>query len=241
VNGQKEYNLNQKSTKQERRQCNSAPSLRMNAGAFLHKLLFTLMETDATLLNAARRMDQDALIEIFDCYASALYNYAFRLCSDPVTADQIVGDVFPKLLDQLSSGNGPTANLRSYLYETTYHRLIDEARYAQRRIPLEVADWLQQGTDPGFLHVEDRIMLEQILHAIQNELTNDQRHVMILRFLEEFSLRETAAIMGITVDHVKVIQNRAIAALRRSLDGKGKKKSVSPSRLRGISRALEAV
>lgn len=196
------------------------------------------METDTTLLNAARMMDQDALIKIFDRYASALYNYAFHLCGDPVTADQIVGDVFAKLLDQLSSGNGPTANLRSYLYETTYHRLIDEARYSQRRVPLEVADWLQRTTESEFLRLEDQILLEQILLAIQHELTTDQRHVMILRFLEEFSLRETAAIMGITVDHVKVIQNRAIAKLRRYLDDKGVKKVASSPRIRKVSKAF---
>ena len=201
-------------------------------------MIFFQMETDATLLSAARIMDEDALIKIFDRYASSLYNYAFRLCGDCVTADQIVGDVFAKLLDQLSIGSGPTSNLRSYLYETTYHRLIDETRYSRRRVPLEVADWLQRGTDSGYRRLEDRILFEQIVHAIRNELTDDQRHVIILRFLEEFSLRETAAIIGKTVDHEKVIQNRAIAALRKSLDGKGKRKVVSPPRLRNISKVL---
>lgn len=201
-------------------------------------MIFFQMETDATLLNAARIMDKDALIKIFDRYASSLYNYAFRLCGDSVTADQIVGDVFAKLLDQLSVGNGPTSNLRSYLYETTYHRLIDETRYSRRRVPLEVADWLQRGTDSAFRRLEDRILFEQIVHAMRNELTDDQRHVIILRFLEEFSLRETAAIIGKTVDHVKVIQNRAIAALRKSLEGQGKRKVASPPRFRNISKVL---
>jgi RNA polymerase sigma-70 factor (ECF subfamily) len=190
------------------------------------------METDATLLNAARRMDETALIEIFDRYASALYNYAFRLCGDPVIADQIVGDVLAKLLEQLSTGKGPTTNLRSYLYETTYHRLVDETRYLRRRVPLEVADWFHHGSDSSFLHLEDKIIFEQIVQAIRHELTDDQRHVIILRFMEEFSLRETAAIMGKTVDHIKVIQNRAVAALRKSLEGRGKKKSGLTSRLR---------
>jgi RNA polymerase sigma-70 factor (ECF subfamily) len=80
-------------------------------------------------------------------------------------------------------------------------------------------------------------MLEQVVHAIRNDLTNDQRHVIILRFMEEFSLRETAAIIGKTVDHVKVIQNRAIAAIRKSLDGKGRRVT-APPRVRNISKAL---
>ena len=185
-------------------------------------------------------MNQDALVKIFDRYASALYKYAFRLCRDRVTADQIVGDVFAKLLDQLASGNGPTANLRSYLYESTYHRLVDEARYSQRRVSLEVTDCFQQGIDSALLRLEDQILFEQILFSIRNELTDDQRHVIILRFLEEFSLRETAAIIGKKVDHVKVIQLRAIAALRKCLDAGGMKRTVPAPRIRRVPKTLGA-
>jgi RNA polymerase sigma-70 factor (ECF subfamily) len=185
-------------------------------------------------------MNQDALVKIFDLYSSALFNYALRLCGDPVVADHIVGDVFAKLLDQLESGNGPKSNLRSYLYETAYHRIIDEARYAKRRVPLEVADSLRQDTRSAFLRVEDQIMFKQVLRALQNELTDDQRHVITLRFLEEFSLRETAAIMGKTVDHVKVIQSRAVAALRRSLEHEEIRKAASPAQIRDLSKALGA-
>jgi RNA polymerase sigma-70 factor (ECF subfamily) len=196
------------------------------------------METDAALLNAARMMDEEALVKIFDLYASSLYGYAFRLCGDAVTADQIVGDVFAKLLEQLFAGHGPTANLRSYLYEATYHCMVDETRYSQRRVPLEATDVLQQHTESAFLLLEDHILFEQIMLAIRNRLTDDQRHVIVLRFLEEFSLRETAAIMGKTVDHVKVIQNRAIAALRKSIDGKGIKKARPVPKFKNISKAL---
>jgi RNA polymerase sigma-70 factor, ECF subfamily len=196
------------------------------------------METDHTLLDAAKMMDKDALVKIFDLYSSSLYSYALRLCGDPVMADQIVGDVFAKLLDQLSSGNGPNTNLRSYLYEITYHRIIDEVRYSQRRVPLETADSLQQDGHSVFLSFEDQIMFQQILHAIRHDLTDDQRHVIILRFLEEFSLRETAAILGKEVNHVKVIQNRAVAKLRQSLDHKGIRKPVASPRIRDLSKAL---
>jgi RNA polymerase sigma-70 factor, ECF subfamily len=196
------------------------------------------METDTPLLNAARQMDKDALVKIFDLYSRALFNYALRLCGDRVMADHIVGDVFAKLVDQLSSGNGPTANLRSYLYETTYHQLVDEARYARRRAPLEVTDWLPQDGNSAFLRVEDQILFEEIVHTIRNELTADQRHVVILRFLEEFSLHETAAIIGKPVGHVKVIQSRAMARLRGSLERKGMRNLVSFSRIGNIPKTI---
>ena len=173
------------------------------------------MEIDLELLNAAKLMNKEALVKIFDLYSSALYRYALRLCGDPMMADEIVGDVFAKLLDQFSAGSGPRAALRSYLYEITYHRVIDEARYSKRRVSLDAADWLGGANHPESLSLENQILFKQILQAIQNELTSDQRHVVILRFLEGFSLRETAAIIGKKAGHVKVIQSRAIAKLRK--------------------------
>ena len=171
-----------------------------------------------TLLEAARQMDRSALVKIFDLYSTALYNYAFRLCNDPLIADYIVGDVFAKLLEQLSAGKGPSANLRSYLYEMTYHLVVDEARYSHRGVSLEVVDFIPQDRFSNVVSLENRMLYDVILQAIQNDLTEDQRHVVVLRFLEGFSLQETAAIIGKAVSNVKVIQNRAITALRKSID-----------------------
>lgn len=175
-------------------------------------------ETDSSLLEAARAMNKDALVKIFDLYSHALYNYALRLSNDPLTADYIVGDVFAKLLDQLSAGKGPSTNLRSYLYETAYHLIVDEARYFNRQAPLEVVDTLHPDKHSVFTSLENHVLLQSIMLAIRNHLTRDQRHVIVLRFLEGFSLLETAAIIGKEVSHVKVIQNRAISALRKVLE-----------------------
>jgi RNA polymerase sigma-70 factor (ECF subfamily) len=189
------------------------------------------METDSNLLNAARTMNKDALVQIFDLYTSPLYNYALHLCGDPFMADQIVGDVFARLLDQLSQGKGPKSNLRAYLFQATYHLVVDEARHSQRRVPLDVISSLRDDSHFTSRSMEDNILLETVLHAIQNDLSDDQRHVMVLRFLEEFSLLETAAILGKGVDHVKVIQTRAISKLRRLLNDQEVLKNVSYPRM----------
>lgn len=175
------------------------------------------METDVPLLDAARNMNQEALVKIFDLYSSALYNYALRICNDPLEADQIVGDVFAKLLEQLSAGNGPSTNLRSYLYETTYHLVIDKARYSRRQAPLETIEYVRNDGFATIKTLEDRMLFDAVILAIKNELTEDQRHVIILRFLEGFSVRETANIIGKEVYNVKVIQNRGVAKLRKAL------------------------
>lgn len=175
------------------------------------------MEADHNLLDGARSMNQEALIRIFDLYSSALYNYALRLCNDPLDADQIVGDVFAKLLEQLSAGNGPSTNLRSYLYETAYHLVIDKSRHSRREAPLEAIDFVWQDGSSTLTRLEDRMLFETVSAAIKDCLTDDQRHVIVLRFLEGFSLRETAGIIGKEVYNVKVIQNRGVAKLRKAL------------------------
>ncbi len=172
------------------------------------------------LLESARAMNRDTLVEIFDSYSPALYSYAFRLCNDTLMADYVVGDVFAKLLEQFSMGRGPTVNLRSYLYEMTYHVVIDQVRSAHHQVPLEMVDRLHHDGHSASRNFENHLLLDAIMSAIMNDLTETQRHVIILRFLEGFSLRETAAIVKKEVNHVKVIQNRAIATLRKVLDYK---------------------
>ena len=193
------------------------------------------MESDSALLIAARRIDKDALVRIFDLYSRPLYNYALRICGDPMLADHIVGDVFAKLLEQLAAGQGPRANLRSYLYESAYHRMIDEVRYTKHKAPLEVATQLPLD---AYLSMEDCILFKQVLDAVQHKLGDDQRHVIVLRFLEGFTLRETAAILNKDVDHIKVIQNRAIAKLRKSLASKERKNPPVSSMRRHVSEAF---
>lgn len=168
------------------------------------------------LLEAARAMDEEALIQIFDLYSSALYKYVLRLVHDPVAADNIVGDVFAKLLDQYAGGKGPRTNLRSYLYQTAYHLAVDRSRENHHDAPLEVVE-NREGRDASSTQniLEQRMLFQQIMSAMQTELTEDQRHVIVLRFLEEMSLKETAEILDKEVNHIKVIQNRALAKLRK--------------------------
>jgi len=175
------------------------------------------MENDSELLNAARGKDKAALEKIFEVYSSALNKYALRWGCDPILADQIVGDVFVKLLEQLELGKGPETNLRSYLYQMTYHQIIDQGRASHKTAPLEAADGVRHQEDSPALRLENQMMFDLILKAIEAELTDDQRQVILLRFMEEFSLEETAAIMGKKVNHVKVIQNRAITRLRKAI------------------------
>lgn len=172
---------------------------------------------DDVVLKAIEGLDRESLSAVFEQYAPVLYRYALHLCHDPQEADNVVGDVFSRLLDQLAAGKGPRKNLRSYLYQTAYHIIVDNARDRKHHSSFEQL-WNEDGTDilpPE--QAEEYRKLGLLKAAINSVLTDDQKNVIVLRFLEGFDLRETADILDKEVNNVKVIQNRAIAKLREAL------------------------
>ena len=178
------------------------------------------MKSDQPLLKAIRITDQEALVAIFDRYAPELYNYALGMCGDPLEADQTVGDVFTKFLEQIAAGKGPHTNLRSYLYTMTTHVILDNWRLSGRNAPLELA-MVGPITGDGNISMDERmenkVLYEALILAVKHQLTANQRHLILLRFVEGFSLLETARIVGKEVGYVKTTQNRAIAKLRKVL------------------------
>jgi RNA polymerase sigma-70 factor (ECF subfamily) len=178
------------------------------------------MFNEAGLLEAARRRDPEAMGRIFDQYAPSLFRYAMRLCHDQAEADQIVGDVFAQLLEQLSAGKGPRTNLRSYLYQITYHVIVDHSRHAAHISSMDEALNLPDGMLSVAGQVEEQELLRELESAVAHGLTEEQRHIVMLRFVEGFSLQETANITGKKVNAVSVLQNRAITKLRQILDKK---------------------
>jgi len=169
------------------------------------------------LLAAITKLDQDALALAFEQYAPLVYKYVLRMCHDPQEADDVVGDVFSRLLDRLIKGKGPRENLRSYLYQTAYHIIVDHSRDRKHYAPLD--DLLnhsrEENLPPEVAEEHRKLLLLQ--NAINTTLTEDQKHVIVLRFFEGFDVRETASILGKEISNVKVIQNRAVAKLREAL------------------------
>ena len=86
------------------------------------------IKDETAFIEAISSLDQEALEAVFEEYAPILYKYLLRLGQGPQEADQIVGDVFVRLLEKLSEGKGPRKNLRSYLFQTAYHLVVDHSR-----------------------------------------------------------------------------------------------------------------
>lgn len=174
------------------------------------------MDAEPRLLAAARNLDRGALLEIFDLHAPALYKYFYLLCNNAAAADRMVGVVFGRLAEDLRDGRGPRLGLRLYLYETAYGLFAEGMFYPAHPAPRRMGRWRALDRRLNNLQPADWQDLETVQWVLRERMTDDQRHVVLLRFVAGFSVKETAAIMGKKVGHVKVIQNRGIAALRQA-------------------------
>ncbi|MEJ5200780.1 MAG: sigma-70 family RNA polymerase sigma factor [Anaerolineales bacterium] len=173
------------------------------------------------LLRAARRFDRQALAEIYDCYSPVLYTYAMRLLGNPELAEECVADTFQRFLLALRAGGGPDGYLKAYLYRIAHNWITD----LYRRQPPQIVELsenvaMDASTNPENA-AETRLEQERVRSALRC-LTADQRQVIVLRFLEELSIEQTARALGKPLGAVKSLQHRALTALARLLEDRGK-------------------
>jgi DNA-directed RNA polymerase specialized sigma24 family protein len=65
--------------------------------------------------------------------------------------------------------------------------------------------------------VEEMLNLERFFVARERNLTEEQSNFHVLRFQEDFSLKEMAEIVGINLNAAVVLRNRGINKLRQAM------------------------
>ena len=170
------------------------------------------------LLSRAGELDEQALAELHDQLYPQVYRYVCYRLDDPMVCEDIASEAFLRLLDVLQRKNTRIQSVRAWLLGTANHLVQDHYRKRYRRQVdnLEDHDTLPSSHSPE-KEADLAFVCSEIREALR-KLTPDQQHVIALRFSQEFSLEETAQIMGKSVNAVKVLQYRAIAALRRQMD-----------------------
>jgi RNA polymerase sigma factor (sigma-70 family) len=131
-----------------------------------------------------------------DYYSDGIYRFILRNIKDKDTARDIVQDSYEKLwrkIDQVSY-----ESVKSYLFTTAYHTMIDYIRKNRRKESLgdTVTDHL--------IHSEQYNDLQEILHQALDRLSEIQRSVILLRDYEGYSYQEIGEITGLTESQVKV-------------------------------------
>jgi len=168
------------------------------------------------LLARAKRLDMEALAEIYDLYNSGLYGYALRLLGDVELAEDCVAETFSRFLQALHSGKGPRTYLQAYLYRIAHNWITDQYR-RQPIPPLSLDENLH--TSSGTLpeqEVVENIQKEKVRAALLH-LTPDQRQVIMLKYYQGWGNKEVAAALDKPLGAVKSLQHRALGALKRML------------------------
>lgn len=157
-----------------------------------------------------------ALAQIYDTYSPGLYRYAARLLGDVDVAEDCVAETFSRFLHALHAGRGPESYLQAYLYRIAHNWITDYyRRQPPPSLPLEAGRNLPGGDDPGYEAFKN-LQAQEVRAALQ-QLTPDQRQVVMLKFLQGWENDQVAAALNKPIGAIKSLQHRALHALRRLL------------------------
>jgi len=172
--------------------------------------------SDPDFLHRVHKLDERALAEVYDQLSTGIFRYAMRQLGDMNMAEDCVSETFSRFLHALHNRKGPKDYLKAYLYRIAHNWITDQYR-RQPPPPLDIdaAATLTDGSnvqqDVEKNHEHGRI------RAALMRLPVTQRQVLILRYLENWSVQEVAASLKRTPGAVKAIQHRATISLRKHL------------------------
>lgn len=128
-------------------------------------------------------------------------------------ADDLLSEVFLQVTRSLPRFTGADEELRPWIFAIARNRVIDAHRRRAVR-PVAAAVPVPDQPSPA---PEDPV--DPTLVAALQELTEEQREVVVLRFVADLSLDEVADLTGRSAGAVKSMQHRALTQLARILTG----------------------
>lgn len=175
------------------------------------------LEVEESLLSRIRTGEKQAISDTYDLYFAPLYQYVRMKTGDGSLAEDIVSEVFISLIESLNRPSAPRKNLRAWLFTVARNQIA--THYGkQKQLPLsDLEDWMPTSPDnnPEIL-AGDVIELEKVRHALRM-LVAEHQEVLLLRFGQRLSIKETADIMGKSASAIKSLQWRALDTLRSIL------------------------
>ena len=172
------------------------------------------------LFKQAQRLDPQALGQLHDLFYPVVYKYvSFRL-QDQQICEDISSEVFVRLLDTFHRRDRMIKDVRAWMIGIASNLVNDHYRQKYRRQFEDLEDFEDLPAHHSTESTVDQTLTMEEIRWAMVRLTIDQQHVLALRFSQDLSLEETATIVGKSINAVKVLQFRALAAMRRLLDEK---------------------
>lgn len=177
------------------------------------------MLQDEQLLEFMAKGDQTAFEVFVHRYHAPIYQYIERLVKDQKKAEDLVQEMFIRLIKQLQQKQIPT-HPKAWLYRVATNLCKDYWKSAQYRSEAPPVDELPIKKDEKasvveiYEHQETR---KEILQALSH-LPETQQQVVMLRFYQDLKLKEIAEILDLPLGTVKSNLFHALKKLKHFMD-----------------------
>lgn len=168
---------------------------------------------EADLVRKAKSGDARAFGRLYDSTLDRIYRYIFFRVTDAELAEDLTSQVFLKAWENLRRYK-PGGPFVAWLYTIARNTVIDHYRTRKQSVPL---DQTVIKDDP---ELDEKVDLKHdigILQEAMQELTEEQREVLTLRFLADMETGEIAERMQKSEGAVRALQMRALQALAKSM------------------------
>lgn len=164
---------------------------------------------DEELMLQVREGVSEMLTVLFDRYQVPLFNFYRRLTGDRVTSEDLVQDVFFRILKYRRSYR-PGTPFRAWIYQIARNARIDYARKHPQSVEFDT-EMSPAISDPDAADAEQQTAL---LHRALMQLPAEKREVLLLSRFQEMKYEDIARTLECEVGTVKVRVHRALRELR---------------------------
>jgi RNA polymerase sigma-70 factor (ECF subfamily) len=174
-------------------------------------------EADERLLIEAAQKDPARFAELYENNFERVYAYVVRRVGDRAETEDLTSEVFHHALVNLRRFEWRGIPFAAWLFRIAANLISD---HWQRRSREDVADVSEQIESAAAASVEfEEVERRAILFRLVDTLPAEQRRVVVLRFVEQKSIKEVAREIRKTEGAVKQLQFRALSTLRARMEG----------------------
>ena len=174
---------------------------------------------DIQLLKIAQEGNSEAFGAIYERYAEKVFRYLNAHLGNGLDAEDLTEEVFIRVWRALPDYRERGTPFLSFVFRVARNALIDHYRRERRVVGQVSSDEVMIADHkPGPGEIVSQQLEQQELREALEGLREDYRNVLILRFLSELDPEDTALAMGRSAGAVRVLQHRALAALRVRLE-----------------------
>jgi RNA polymerase sigma-70 factor (ECF subfamily) len=173
-----------------------------------------MSEEELKLIRQAKRGNPTAFAEIYDEHYPAIYRYIFFRVGSEAVAEDLAGEVFVRLVEKIDQFTYRGRPLLAWLYTIARNLVADHHRRTGRATMVPLDEGLVANSVDPEAAASLTLSQRRLAVALQ-ELTEEQRQVVVLKFFEGLDNQTVAMIVDKSVGAVKSLQHRGLAALRR--------------------------